>query len=154
MLLYRIILSTYTVISLLVQKKLASAQAIKSPIPTTNQVFGANTTLKNNFGSISQIITFAFNFVVAIAGVIFIIMMLVGGIQYLTAAGNEESLGKAKGTMIQSIVGLIVVLSSWAIGTWILGSVGIKSNEDVGGGGGGGAIDQFCALNPDNAACL
>ena len=132
MLLYRIILSAYTVFSLLVQKKVAFAQAIDSPIPTTDEVFGGNEKLATNFGSISQIITFAFNFVVAIAGVIFIIMMLVGGIQYLTAAGNEESLGKAKGTMIQSIIGLIVVLSTWAIGTWILGSVGITSTEDGG----------------------
>lgn len=130
MLLYRIILAAYTVISPLIQKKVVFAQTIESPIPTTDDVFGTNSVLEKNFGSISKIITFAFNFVVAIAGVIFIIMMLVGGIQYLTAAGNEESLGKAKGTMIQSIVGLIIVLSSWAIGTWILGSVGITSNEN------------------------
>lgn len=135
MFLYRVILSAYAVISVLVQNKVAFAQKIESPIPSKEKVFETGSKLEKNFGSISQIITFAFNFVVAIAGVIFIIMMLVGGIQYLTAAGNEESLGKAKATMIQSIVGLIVVLSSWAIGSWILGSVGITSTDNGGGGG-------------------
>ena len=136
MFLYRIILILYTVGLSLARKEVAWAQTIDSPIPAPGEVFETGSTLSNNFGSIQQIITFAFNFVVSIAGVIFIIMMLVGGIQYLTAAGNEESLGKAKGTMIQSIVGLIVVLSSWAIGTWILGTVGITSNDNAGGGGG------------------
>ena len=136
MFLYRIILILYTVGLSLARKEVAFARTIDSPIPAPGEVFETGSTLSNNFGSIQQIITFAFNFVVSIAGVIFIIMMLVGGIQYLTAAGNEESLGKAKGTMIQSIVGLIVVLSSWAIGTWILGTVGITSNDNAGGGGG------------------
>lgn len=68
-----------------------------------------------------------FNVVVFAAGAIFVILLLIGGIQYLTAAGNEESIGKARSLIINSIVGLIVVLASWAIGTWVLGQIGFES---------------------------
>jgi len=54
-------------------------------------------------------------------------LLLVGGIQYLTAAGNEESVGNARKLLINSIVGLIIVLSAWALGNWILQRVGIAT---------------------------
>ena len=73
-----------------------------------------------NFWTLDSIITLIFNTIITISGVIFLIMLLIGGIQYLTGAGNEETTGKAKKMMIDAIVGLVIVLASWAIGTWIL----------------------------------
>ena len=72
------------------------------------------------FASVKNVVTLIFNTIITISGVIFLIMLLIGGIQYLTGAGNEETTGKAKKMMIDAIVGLIIVLASWAIGTWIL----------------------------------
>ena len=77
-----------------------------------------------SFASGKNVITLVFNIVITISGVIFLIMLLIGGIQYLTGAGNEETTGKAKKMMIDAIVGLVIVLASWAIGTWILGRLG------------------------------
>ena len=76
--------------------------------------------IPTNFWTLDSIITLIFNTIITISGVIFLIMLLIGGIQYLTGAGNEETTGKAKKMMIDAIVGLIIVLASWAIGTWIL----------------------------------
>jgi len=76
------------------------------------------------FQTLDSIIALIFNTIITISGVIFLIMLLIGGIQYLTGAGNEETTGKAKKMMIDAIVGLIIVLASWAIGTWILGRLG------------------------------
>ena len=76
------------------------------------------------FASVKNVVTLIFNTIITISGVIFLIMLLIGGIQYLTGAGNEETTGKAKKMMIDAIVGLIIVLASWAIGVWILGRLG------------------------------
>ena len=85
----------------------------------------------STFGKdVPTLIKNVFNIVVFAAGAIFVILLLIGGIQYLTAAGNEESITKAKSLIINSIVGLIVVLASWAIGTWVLGQVGFESDTD------------------------
>lgn len=54
------------------------------------------------------------SWMIAIAGTLFFIMLLVGGIQYLASGGNEEATTKAKNTLLWAIVGLIIVLSSWA----------------------------------------
>lgn len=79
------------------------------------------------FQSVTAVIRTVFNLVIIIAGTIFVILLLVGGIQYLTAAGNEEATGKAKRLIVDSIVGLIIVLAAWAIGTFIIGRLGLRS---------------------------
>lgn len=78
------------------------------------------------FDTLANVINTIFNIVIAASGAIFVILLLVGGIQYLTAAGNEESVGNARKLLINSIVGLIIVLSAWALGTWILQRVGLR----------------------------
>lgn len=82
---------------------------------------------KPGFQSVTAVIRTVFNLVIIIAGTIFVILLLVGGIQYLTAAGNEEATGKAKRLIVDSIVGLIIVLAAWAIGTFIIGRLGFRS---------------------------
>lgn len=67
-----------------------------------------------------------FDIVIYAAGIIFVVLFLVGGIQYLTSAGNEEATGKAKKLLVDAVIGLIIVLASWAIGTWILTNLGVK----------------------------
>ena len=83
------------------------------------------TGIPNKFTDLQTTIATVFNVVIAAAGAIFVILLLVGGIQYLTAAGNEEAVGNARKLLINSIVGLIIVLAAWALGNWILGRVGL-----------------------------
>lgn len=75
---------------------------------------------KVKFGDLPTAITSIFNFVIIISAVIFIILFLVGGVQYLTAAGNEEQTGKAKRLLVDAIVGLVIVLAAWAAGNFII----------------------------------
>lgn len=99
----------------------------QTPVPTG---VDSNNPISSFSKDIPTLIKNVFNVVVFAAGAIFVILLLIGGIQYLTAAGNEESIGKARSLIINSIVGLIVVLASWAIGTWVLGQVGFDSDTD------------------------
>lgn len=85
------------------------------------------------FSTVQQAISTIFDFVIILAGVIFIILILIGGIQYLTAAGNEEGTGKAKKLIVDGIIGLAITLAAWAIGIFILRQVGFN----VSGGGAG-----------------
>ncbi|TSC93248.1 MAG: Uncharacterized protein CEN89_152 [Candidatus Berkelbacteria bacterium Licking1014_7] len=77
------------------------------------------------YTEVSQIVNVVFNTVIIAAGAIFVILLLVGGIQYLSGAGNEEATGKSKKLMIDAVVGLIIVLAAWAIGTWVKGQFGL-----------------------------
>lgn len=61
-----------------------------------------------------------YNFIIGIAGVIFIVMLVIGGIQYLTSFGNEESTTKAKKTLLDAVIGIVVVTLAYVAGTWII----------------------------------
>ncbi|TSC93632.1 MAG: Uncharacterized protein CEN91_169 [Candidatus Berkelbacteria bacterium Licking1014_85] len=89
-----------------------------------NPLQGATPTIPGKFGTLPSLIGFVFEFIIGISGAIFVILLLVGGIQYLTGAGNDEQTGKAKKLMIDSIIGLVIVLAAWAIGTFVLDKFG------------------------------
>jgi hypothetical protein len=59
------------------------------------------------------------NFLLYIVGAIFVIMFFVAGVMMIGSAGNEEQFGKGKTTMINAIIGIIVVALSYAIITFI-----------------------------------
>lgn len=82
--------------------------------------------VNNAGGNLANIIEFVFNFIIAIAGGIFVIMLLVGGVIYLTGAGNDEQTGKGKKMLIDAIIGLFIVLAAWAIGTYVLNAFGYR----------------------------
>lgn len=65
--------------------------------------------------SIYGIITRTMNWLLAILGFIGIIGFVIAGILYLTAAGDEDQIGKAKNAMMYSIIGVIVALIGFVI---------------------------------------
>ncbi len=60
---------------------------------------------------IGSIISYALGFV----GVIFLILMIAGGLMWMTAAGNEERVSKAKSLITNAVIGMIIVFSAYAI---------------------------------------
>lgn len=52
-------------------------------------------------------------------GVLFFILMLYGGIIWMTAQGNEQQVSKAKDLITAAIIGIIIVLSAYAITAFI-----------------------------------
>lgn len=70
------------------------------------------TTLATTLGIIISI-------ALSILGVIFIFIVIMSGYQWMTAQGNEQSVTKAKDSMTRAVIGLIVVISSYAIWTFI-----------------------------------
>lgn len=62
-----------------------------------------------------RIIKVALSFI----GVIFIILIIYGGVLWMTAAGNDDQIKKARTVIIRSSIGLIIVLASLSI-TWFV----------------------------------
>jgi hypothetical protein len=53
--------------------------------------------------------------VLGILGLVAVSFLIYGGFLWLTAAGNEERIEKAKRVIINAVIGLIIVLLAWAI---------------------------------------
>ncbi|PIZ92613.1 MAG: hypothetical protein COX83_03940, partial [Candidatus Magasanikbacteria bacterium CG_4_10_14_0_2_um_filter_41_31] len=68
----------------------------------------------------------------SLVSVIFFILMIYGGLRWMLSRGNEDQSKKALDTIIAAIIGIIIVLASYAITTFVFNSVGSAA---AGGGG-------------------
>jgi hypothetical protein len=56
-------------------------------------------------------------------GVLAVVIILIGGFKWMTAAGNEEQIEDAKKVLMAGIIGLIIILAAWGIATFVLSSL-------------------------------
>lgn len=73
----------------------------------------------NLIDTISSIIRVALGFL----GVIAVVIILLGGFKWMTSGGNDEKVKKAKMLIFQGIIGLVIVLSSYAIASFVITSI-------------------------------
>ncbi len=64
------------------------------------------------------------NIALGVLGVIAVGIVIVGGFIWMTSGGNEEKLEKAKKLLKNGVIGLVIILASWAIATFILTRLG------------------------------
>lgn len=70
-------------------------------------------------------------------GIIFLFLIIIAGYNWMTAAGDEEKVNKAKETIQRAIIGIIIIISAYAITYFVFKNLG-----GVGGGGAGGGGSQ------------
>lgn len=56
-------------------------------------------------------------------GIIFFVLILYGGGRWMTAMGRSEEVEKAKSIMESAVIGLVIVLSAYAITSFVIGSL-------------------------------
>ena len=61
------------------------------------------------------------NMAYLIAGIIAVIVVIVGGIMYATSAGNSGNVTKAKNLILYAVVGIVVILTAFAITNFVIG---------------------------------
>jgi hypothetical protein len=61
-------------------------------------------------------------------GIIAVVIVLLGGFKWMTAAGNEDKVGEAKKLMGAGVVGLVIVLSAWGVANFILSKLITATN--------------------------
>jgi FtsH-binding integral membrane protein len=55
------------------------------------------------------------NTILFIAGALAVVFIIVGGIQYATAAGNPQRAAKARSTLLFAVIGLVIALLARAL---------------------------------------
>ena len=83
---------------------------------------GAGTGLAG--GDIRLIIARVIRAVLSLLGIIALSIMLYAGFLIMTSGGNEEKVAKGKKTMINAVIGLFIILASWAIVQFIINALG------------------------------
>jgi hypothetical protein len=102
---------------------LAIGIAAPSFLKEISSILGWNATSSELSSSLSltQISLNFLNFLLAIVGVLAIIMLVAGGIMYLTSAGDEDRIKTAKNIVLYSIIGISVSLAALVIVKQIAG---------------------------------
>ncbi len=55
----------------------------------------------------------------AVAGIIALMFLVIGGVRYITAGGNPDAVAAAKTTILNAVIGVVVIFIAWAI-LWII----------------------------------
>jgi len=69
--------------------------------------------------AISQKIGQIISYILAFLGVIFLVLVVISGIQWMTAGGNEEKVSKSRTRLVNATIGLAIVMAAYAI-TWFV----------------------------------
>ena len=69
------------------------------------------------------------NIAVRLAGIAAFIMLIVGGLQYMTAGGDPKKTQAAGSTLTYAIFGLVAVIAAWFILLFIEKFTGVKVTE-------------------------
>lgn len=72
--------------------------------------------IKQTIGSLIRIL-------LGFLGVIAVVIILMGGFKWMTAGGNDEKVAEAKKLIIAGIIGLAIILSAYAIASFVISSI-------------------------------
>ncbi len=68
-------------------------------------------------------LTTVINVVIAVVGFVAVIMIILGGISFITSQGDTSKVTKARNTILYGVVGLVVSLLAFAIVNFVLTNI-------------------------------
>jgi hypothetical protein len=90
------------------------------------------------FNDLGDVFGFLVNVVLGVGIAVTIIFLILGGIQYITARGDQKAAGAARESLTNAVIGFIVVIGAFTIRLILLNVIGganesnLKVNEIVG----------------------
>ncbi len=100
-------MSSFLILAITLVPDLAMAQ---TTTPTVS--LSINENLKT-FDQLIGLIQKAGGWLLIAAGALVVLFLIIGGIRYLVSAGNQEQVAAAKKTIINALIGLIVIVLSY-----------------------------------------
>ena len=87
---------------------------ISAEIKRANGCPGANNT------DLTTTIVGILNGIIAVLGLLAVIFVLIGGINYMTSAGDPSKTKKAKDTIIYALIGLVICVLAFALVNFVI----------------------------------
>lgn len=105
-------------------KKAINYLLLAALVSTSYLGFAKAITWPNQSTSFDDAVGRIINWVFGLAGVIFVIMFLYGGIQYMTSGGNEEGSQAAKKLLVNAVIGMVIVALCYVIANYVVQHIG------------------------------
>ena len=72
------------------------------------------------FSSLPYIIGNIIYSVLALIGVVFLIIAIIAGYRWMWSGGNEETISKARQSLSRAMIGIIIILTAYAITSYVI----------------------------------
>lgn len=124
-------------------KDAGSAACDKGYIETAPLLTGATNSIQSelDLGVESPIVVVmkVMNWVLGLLGLVAVILIILGGFKWMTAAGSEENIKKAKKVLIAGVVGLVIILVGLGVANFVINQLKSITTEpapvtNLGGG--------------------
>ncbi|MBI4090883.1 MAG: hypothetical protein HY422_02565 [Candidatus Komeilibacteria bacterium] len=77
--------------------------------------------------------------ILGFVGIVFVVLIIIGGIQWMTSGGNEKKIEEAKKRIVNATIGLVIILAAYSIALsitkWLQGATSGKPGNQVNVGG-------------------
>ena len=83
------------------------------------------------FNDLADVFGFLVNVVLGVGIAVTIIFLILGGIRYITARGDQKAAGEARAALTNAVIGFIVVIGAFTIRTILNNVVGPTGNQTV-----------------------
>ncbi len=77
----------------------------------------------NGATSLPTIVGKGIGVVLGVLGIAFVVMVVYAGFLYLTAQGDDTNVKKAKKMMTQAVIGMVIVVSAYAISSYVIAAL-------------------------------
>jgi hypothetical protein len=121
----------FVLLGLLCFSSFALAGPISAGIQSVGTAVYGTTTPKAPQELAGQIIRSALTFL----GIIFVALVIYGGFLYMTSSGKEDKVKKAKDMILAAVIGLVIVISAYAIANFVLKTIINTQGEGYTGAG-------------------
>lgn len=96
-----------------------------------NDYFGGGNTTGDSFastaglsaGDLPTTVASLIRVILGVLGIVAVVIILIGGFKWMTSGGNDDKVKSARKVMTSGIIGLVIVLSAFAIAQFVLSSV-------------------------------
>lgn len=92
---------------------------VPDSIMTNMKITAEEAAILPTSGNLTNLIGNIIGAALSFIGVVFFVLMVFGGFMWMTAHGKEDQIKKAQGTMTSAVIGLVIVLSSFAITNFV-----------------------------------
>jgi len=93
--------------------------------------------LVNSIGGIVKVF-------LSLLGIIIVLLFIYGGFMWMTAAGDDKKVTKAKDTIRNAVIGLVIILTSYAVASFVLDQLSSATTSVSESG-----TPQGCSSNAD-----
>lgn len=132
----------------------ASAQGLKDANTILKNIGGDNGEKIGVSGDLASSIATVIKTVLALVGTIFLVLTIYAGIMWMTAGGNDEQVTKALNMIKATVIGLIIVMSAYAVTYFVTSKLGAGQNTSTSSSG-PAPIDPYqmgCCFNQSSGS--